>query len=112
MARLIFISALLLFTACKKESRAIEHNVQFSSNITDPQYYSISINGVSGNDIGQTYTVDGNSDIALTLYAAGGDTTYVNEGDSLWTRGGITVDGKTVAGYNGYGNTVLSYHIQ
>ncbi|MCW3071627.1 MAG: hypothetical protein JWO44_1517 [Bacteroidetes bacterium] len=103
---------MLLSAACKKESTAAQHRVECSSNINDPQYYSLSINGTGGNNIGQSYIVDGNSDIELKLFSAGGDTASVDAGDSLWTRGGIIVDGKPVSSFAGYRDAVLSYHIQ
>lgn len=109
---MISISLLLLFAACKKESAATQHRVECSSNINDPQYYSLSINGTGGNSIGQAYPVEGNSDIELKLFSAGGDTASVDAGDSLWTRGGIIVDGQLVSSFAGYHDAVLTYHIQ
>lgn len=112
MKRTAFISVLFFFTACKKESADIQHTVQFSSNINDPQYYSLIINGNAGNDIGTTYTLESNSDITLNLFSAGGDTASVDAGDSLWTRGGIIADGKLVSSFSGYHNATLTYHIE
>jgi hypothetical protein len=98
--------------ACKKENTAVQHTVQFSSNIDDSQYYTLKINNISPNNISETYTLQGNSDIELKLLCAGGDTTSVDSRDSLWVRGGIMVDGKLVSSYAGYRNATLSYHIE
>jgi hypothetical protein len=108
---IIFIPCLFLI-ACKKENSVVQHTVQFSSNIDDTQYYSLKINNISPNDISETYTLEGNSDVELTLLNAGGDTTSVDSRDSLWVRGGILVDGKLVSSYAGYRNATLSYHIE
>jgi hypothetical protein len=112
MTQRILILILLVFTACKKETLNAVHHVQFSSNISDPAYYSLTINGTSGNDIGQDFELAGNTDIMLELDAAGGDTASVDAGDSLWTRGAIVVDGKLVRSYSGYKDATLTYHIQ
>jgi|GEM_PF-6580769 len=112
MTRTVSISLLLFFAACKKESATTQHRLECSSNISDPLYYSLSINGSGGNSIGQSYTVEGDSDIELKLFSAGGDTASVDAGDSLWTRGGIIVDGQMVSSFAGYHDAVLTYHIK
>jgi hypothetical protein len=87
------------------------HTVECTSNISDKNFYSLSINTDSGNDLSQIYTVKGNTDISLILLSSGGDTTSVNSGDSLWVRGGIIVDGRLVRTYAGYHDATLTYHI-
>jgi hypothetical protein len=106
----IFISFLFLI-ACKKENPAVVHSVQFSSNVTDSQYYTLTINGSAPNDISSTYNVQPNSDVQLQLKSAGGDTTSIDSRDSLWVRGGIIVDGQSVRSFTGYHDITLSYHI-
>jgi hypothetical protein len=113
MIRNSFILIFLLFiAACKKENALVSHVVQFSSNINNSLYYSLKINNIGPNDISTTYMVDGNSDIELTLFKAGGDTTSVDSRDSLWVRGGILVDGELVSSYAGYRDATLTYHIE
>lgn len=112
MKRTVFIYILLTFTACKKESTDIQHTVQFSSNINDPNYYSLTINNENNRDINTIYTLEKDSNIELKLFSAGGDTASVDAGDSLWARGGIIVDGKLVSSFSGYRNATLTYHIE
>jgi hypothetical protein len=108
---LIVISA-GFFMACKKENDTIQHTVSFASNIDNSQYYRITINNTSGNNITTSYKVDSDSDVELKLFAAGGDTTSIDSRDSLWVRGGITVDGILVSSFAGYRDAILSYHIE
>lgn len=113
MSRAIFILISMLFLiACKKENTEVVHTVQFSSNITDSQYYTISINGSGPNDISSTYNVPPDTDLELKLLSAGGDTTSIDTRDSLWVRGGIVVDGQSVSSFAGYHDITLSYHIE
>jgi hypothetical protein len=113
MYKAIFIFISLLFlSACKKENPEALHTVQFSSNITDSQFYTITINGSGPNDISSTYNVQPNSNLELRLLSAGGDTTSIDTRDSLWVRGGILVDGQSVSSFAGYHDITLSYHIE
>ncbi|MDF2437052.1 MAG: hypothetical protein K0Q95_1428 [Bacteroidota bacterium] len=109
--RISIALVLMALLACKKEQDPLKHLVECTSNISDRNFYTFSINGSSGNELSQIYTVSGNTDISLILLNAGGDTTVVNSGDSLWVRGGIIVDGRLVRNYAGYRDATLTYHI-
>lgn len=113
MRRSLYISVIMLMLiACKKKSDEIVHTVQFSSNITDPRFYSLTINETRRNDISATYNVETGANIILSLMKDGGDTASVDAGDSLWVRGGITVDGRSVKSYAGYSDATLSYQVK
>ncbi|HEX8514863.1 MAG TPA: hypothetical protein VF868_01600 [Bacteroidia bacterium] len=98
--------------SCRKETAPAVHEIQFSSNIGNPQYYSIKINNSEHQDISETHSAGSGTDIELKLFAAGGDTTSIDSRDSLWVRGGIIVDRLLVSSFSGYRNAVLSYHIE
>lgn len=112
MKNLLLISVLTigLFSCKKAEETKPAHNIQFNSNIKNPEHYELTINGLNS-DLSNNYSIEGSVDLKLKLYTAGGDSTSINGKDSLWIRATIYVDGYPVKAFAGYHDTTLIYQI-